>query len=177
MKRLVILATVLAVVALIAAYSTATNAASNMPATAAATSQALTPLTLFLGYIPNVQFAPVYVAVDRGYFKAAGVDVKLEHSYDETDGLTRIGTNQLQFGLVSGEQGILARAKGAPVVYVFRWYQRFPVVIVVPADSSIAKPEDLAGKIVGVPAKYGASHVGLRALLHAAKLKENQLHE
>ncbi len=72
---------------------------------------------------------------------------------------------------------VLARAKGAPVVYVFRWYQRFPVGVVVPADSSIVKPEDLAGKIVGVPAKYGASYVGLQALLSAVKLKESDLKE
>ena len=58
---------------------------------------AQTPLTLFLGYIPNVQFAPVYVALDRGYFADAGLNVALEHSYNETDGLTRIGINQLQF--------------------------------------------------------------------------------
>src|SRR5688572_17425207 len=88
--------------------------------------QAATPITLFLGYIPNVQFAPIYVAIERGYFKQAGIDVTIEHSFDETDGLTRIGTNKLQFGLISGEQAILARSKGAPVVYTFRWYQRFP---------------------------------------------------
>ncbi len=140
-----------------------------------ASSQALTPITLFLPYIPNVQFAPVYVAVDRGYFKDAGIDIKLEHGFDETDGLTRIGTGQLQFGLVSGEQVMLARAKGAPVTYVFRWYQQFPVGVVVPADSTINKPEDLAGKVVGVPAKYGASYVGLQALLYAVKLKESDL--
>ena len=136
-----------------------------------------TAVTLFLGYIPNVQFAPVYVAMDRGYFKEAGIDLTLENSFDETDGLTRIATDRLQFGLVSGEQVILARAQGAPVVYVFRWYQRFPVGIVTPADSGITKPEDLAGKVVGVPVKYGASYVGLQALLNAAKLKESDLKE
>jgi NitT/TauT family transport system substrate-binding protein len=136
-----------------------------------------TPVTLFLGYIPNVQFAPVYVAMDRGYFKEAGIDLTLENSFDETDGLTRVATDRLQFGLVSGEQVILARAQGAPVVYVFRWYQRFPVGIVTPADSGIAKPQDLAGKVVGVPVKYGASYVGLQALLNAAKLKESDLKE
>lgn len=132
-------------------------------------------VTLFLGYIPNVQFAPVYVAVERGYFKAAGIDVALEHSPNETDGLTRVGTNKLQFGLVSGDQVLLARAQKAPVVYIFRWYQNFPVGVVVPADSGITKPEQLAGHIVGVPGKFGASYVGLQALLHAVKLKESDL--
>src|SRR5258708_19532825 len=129
-----------------------------------ASSQALTPITLFLPYIPNVQFAPVYVAVDRGYFKDAGIDIKLEHGFDETDGLTRIGTGQLQFGLVSGEEVPLARSTSAPVVYVFRWYQQFPVGAVVPADSSIANPQDLAGIGLGVPAKNRARYLALRKL-------------
>jgi NitT/TauT family transport system substrate-binding protein len=142
---------------------------------ASASPQTLTPITLFMGYIANVQFAPLYVAIERGYFRDNGIDLKPEYSFDETDGLTRIGANQLQFGFISGEQVILARAKGAPVVYVFRWYQQFPVGIVVPDDSPIKKPEDLAGRVVGVPGKYGASYVGLQALLNAVKLKESDL--
>lgn len=134
-------------------------------------------LTLFLGYIPNVQFAPIYVAIDRGYFAQQGLNVTLEHSYNETDGLTRIGINQLQFGVISGEQVILARAKGAPAVYVYEWYQRFPVGIAIPADANITKPEQLAGHVVSVPAKYGASYIGLEALLKAAKLKDSDLKE
>ncbi len=149
-----------------------------MPATTSeAVNQTLTPITLFLGYIPNVQFAPVYLAIDKGYFREAGIDLKLENSFDETDGVTRIATNKLQFGLISGEQVLLARAQGAPVVYVFRWYQRFPVGVVVPADSTITKPEDLAGRVVGVPGKFGASYIGFQALLNAVKLKESDLKE
>jgi NitT/TauT family transport system substrate-binding protein len=146
-----------------------------VPTTGAAVDQ--TSITLFLGYVPNVQFAPIYVAIERGYFKEAGIDIKLENSFDETDGVTRVATNKLQFALVSGEQVLLARAQGAPIVYVFRWYQRFPVGVVVPADSPIMKPEDLAGRVVGVPAKYGASYIGLQALLNAVKLKESDLKE
>jgi len=136
---------------------------------------AQTSLTLFLGYIPNVQFAPVYVALDRGYFADMGLNVTLEHSYNETDGLTRIGVNQLQFGVISGEQIILARAKSAPVVYFFRWYQKFPVGIASPVDANITDPKQLVGHIISVPAKYGASYIGFRALLNAVGLKESDL--
>ncbi len=155
---------------------------SSQPTAAAGTAQAaapqgITPVTLFLGYVHNVQFAPIYVAIERGYFKQGGIDLTLEPSFDETDGLTRIGLNKLQFGLISGEQILLARAKNVPVVYVFRWYQRFPVGVVVSAESGITKPEQLAGHVVGVPAKYGASYIGLQALLNAVKLKESDLKE
>jgi NitT/TauT family transport system substrate-binding protein len=137
----------------------------------------LTPITLFLGYIPNVQFAPVYVAIEQGFFRENGIALTIEHGFDETDGLTRIATNNLQFGMISGEQVLLARAQGAPVKYFFRWYQRFPVGVVVPKDSPIREPQDLKGKIVGVPGKFGASYFGLKALLNAAELEERDLRE
>ncbi len=139
--------------------------------------RAQTPITLFLGYIPNVQFAPIYVALQQGFFSEGGIALTLEHGFDETDGLTRIATNNLQFGMISGEQVLMARAKGAPVTYIYRWFQRFPVGVVVPKDSGIRTPQDLKGKVVGVPGKFGASYFGLQALLNAAKMQESDLRD
>lgn len=135
----------------------------------------LESITFFVGYIPNVQFAPLYVAIEKGYFAEMGFDVKVEHSYNETDGVTRIGVNQLQFGMIGGEQVILAREKGAPLVYVASWYQKFPVGIVASAQSGIKTAKDLVGKNVGVPGKFGASYIGFQAFLNAAGLKESDL--
>jgi NitT/TauT family transport system substrate-binding protein len=137
----------------------------------------LTPVTLFLGFVPNVQFAPIYVAMERGYFAEQGIELSIEHGANETDGLTRIATDNLKFGIVSGEQVMLARSQGAPVTYIFRWYQKFPVGVVVPASSDITDPAQLAGKIVGVPGRFGASYTGFQALLNAVKLKESDLKE
>jgi NitT/TauT family transport system substrate-binding protein len=135
----------------------------------------LDTVTLFVGYIPNIQFAPIYVALEKGYFAEMGFDVRVEHSTNETDGVTRIGLNQLQFGIVGGDQVILAREKGAPLVYVASWYQKFPVGIVTSAESGIKTAEDLIGKNVGVPGKFGASYIGFQAFLNAAGMKESDL--
>ncbi len=136
-----------------------------------------TKVTLFMSYIPSVQFAPVYVAAERGYFAEEGIDIAFENSFNEADGVERIANNDLQFGLISGEQVILARANDRPVVYVFEWYHRFPVGIVSPADLNITKPEDLKGRVVGIPGPQGASYMGLRALLNAAGMSEDDLGE
>ncbi|MBN2044996.1 MAG: ABC transporter substrate-binding protein [Anaerolineales bacterium] len=127
----------------------------------------LIEVILPLGYIPNIQFAPLYVAVEKGYFKEAGFDVSFDYRF-ETDGLALVGQGELPFAVVSGEQVLLARAQGVPVKYVVSWYQNFPVGVTAKVESGIRTPEDLVGKSVGLPGLYGANYIGLIALLNAA---------
>lgn len=136
--------------------------------------RAITSLRVPVGYIPSVQFAPFYVAIDKGYFAEEGLAVDLDYSF-ETNGVQLVGANSIPFAVASGEQVLLARAQGLPVTYVFAWFQKFPLAIVSKPGAGITTPADLKGKHIGTPSLQGASYVGLRALLAYAGIQDSEV--
>lgn len=131
-------------------------------------------IKLPMGYIPNVQYAPFYVAVEKGYFAEEGIAIEFDYSF-ETDGMKLVGAGELPFTVASGEQVLLARAQGLPNVYVFAWYQQFPISVISAPELNVNEPADLRGKKIGLPGLFGANYIGLEALLFAGGVDPSEV--
>lgn len=123
-------------------------------------------VTLAMGFIPNVQFAPYYVAMEKGYFAEEGIDLTLDYGM-ENDLVELVATNELQFAIASGDQVFLGRAGDRPIRYVANWFRRFPVAVS-SIEHDLSDPKVLEGKTVGLPGLFGANYIGWLALAQAA---------
>ena len=167
-KKLALLTALLALAACTAAPTPEPTLlpATAAEATAAPGTAALRTIRLPMGFLPSVQYAPFYVAQEKGYFAAEGLTLEFDYSF-ETDGVALVGAGELPFAIVSAEQVLLARAQSLPVVYVMAWFQKFPVAVMAKADAGLDTPAALRGKRIGTPLLGGANFVGLHALLSA----------
>lgn len=132
-------------------------------------------LTIGLTYVPNVQFAPFYLALQRGYFEDEGVAVTLRHHGESEDLFGALGTGLEQLVVAGGDEMLQARAQGTDVISIATMYQQYPVSLIVPADSAIASPADLVGRTVGIPGPFGETYFGLQAMLAAHDLTEAEV--
>jgi NitT/TauT family transport system substrate-binding protein len=144
-------------------------ACGNSTPTSTTSGTTLKKVSIGLGYIPDIQFAPFYVAQSKGYYKAAGLDVTFHHGI-ETDLIGSMVLGHDTFVFAGGDEELVARSKNLQVVDVATIFQRYPVSLIVPANSPIRALTDLKGHTIGVPGPFGSTYTGLLALLYQAHL-------
>jgi NitT/TauT family transport system substrate-binding protein len=138
------------------------------PPSAAPTGAAV-DLKVGLGYIPSVQFAPFYLAQQRGWYAEAGLTVTFENKIDP-DLVTLVGQGSIDVGVADGTSVIPAVSQDIPIKYIATIYGTYPSIVFSKTSSGIDSAADLAGKKIGIPGKYGSSWVMLQALLGSVQL-------
>jgi NitT/TauT family transport system substrate-binding protein len=134
-------------------------------------SVALRPVTLLLGFQPDVQFAPFYLAQQEGYYADIGLDVTIQYKSD-ADLVRLVADGQAEFGVADATDVMISRTAGIPIKYVETIYGLFPVALIGPKGGVPSDPAELSGKRIGTPGKFGSSWHALLALLHAGGLTE-----
>ena len=131
-------------------------------------------LTVGLGFIPSVQFAPFYLADQAGYYRDAGLSVTFQNKIDP-DLVALVGQGAIDIGVADGTSVIPAVSQGIPIRYVATIYGTYPSIVFAKKSSGIATAADLAGKKLGIPGKYGSSWIMLQALLDSVDLSLDDL--
>ena len=99
-----------------------------------------------------------FMAQDKGYFKAEGLDVEIDQGEGSSASITKVaaGAYQAGFGDINALINLAATRPADAPVGVYMIYNTPPFTIVVKKDSPIKTPKDLEGKTVGGPANDGA---------------------
>lgn len=133
-------------------------------------------VTLRLKWLNQAQFAGYYVARDKGYYAAAGIDVAIQPGGSDFPAIQMVAGGSEQFGVTGADQILIARSKGVPVVAIAVIYRENPFVLFALTKSGIGKPAEFSGRNIGL--KIGGSEELIyRAVLKSAKVDKGSLHE
>lgn len=114
---------------------------------------AQTQVRLVLDYAIQGQQSPIVLAQEGGYFKRAGVDVRVDRGYGSADSITKVASGAYDIAFADlGALILFNSQQGATkLIDVFQVYDSAPMVMLSLKTSHIAKPGDLAGKRIASP--------------------------
>ena len=126
-------------------------------------------LRLAIGYIPHVQFTPLYVGIDKGFYRDEGIDLELNFGF-QYDVFSLLAAGKIDIGLSDSDQLVISGSKGLGLQAIYQYYQKYPVTIVAKAETATT-PADLKGRRIGTPEMSGSSWIGLQLFLRKYALE------
>jgi NitT/TauT family transport system substrate-binding protein len=114
---------------------------------------AQTPIKFTLDWVFQGPTAPFLVALDKGYYKAEGLDVTMDPGQGSAGAVQRVATGAYQIGFadVNSVMEYNAKNPGKEVMCVFMAYDFAPFGVYALKKSGIKVPKDLEGKKLGAP--------------------------
>jgi NitT/TauT family transport system substrate-binding protein len=115
--------------------------------------QAQTPIKFSLDWVFQGPTAPFLVALEKGYYKAEGLDVTMDPGQGSAGAVQRLATGAYQIGFADVNSTIEYNVKnpGKEVMCVFMAYDFAPLGVYALKKSGIKAPKDLDGKKLGAP--------------------------
>ncbi|PUE65885.1 ABC transporter substrate-binding protein [Arcobacter caeni] len=97
-----------------------------------------------LFWLDQFQFAGFYAAVEKGFYKDAGLEVELK-KYNNTDAVEEVINNKADFGIGSSSL-IIDKSNGKDIVLLGTLFQSSPIILLALENSNIKYLEDIKNK-------------------------------
>ncbi len=110
------------------------------------TTKELTKVNLRLSWLVKGEYAPLFVAQQKGYFKDEGLDVNIEEGSEKAIPTQLLVTGQDQFAYITANDYVLARDKGMKLTMVADFLQKSPQIVMARPGTKLDSPADMAGK-------------------------------
>ena len=134
-----------------------------------------------VGVLPISNVAPLYLGVEKGFFKEEGLEIEPAPAQSGNEIVTAMVSGDLQFAFLGYVPATSARAQGLPIKLIANadngaesekdeW-----TLIMVGKDSAIKSVEDLAGKTIAVNALKGVGEVVIKAALEKQGVDPNSI--
>jgi ABC-type nitrate/sulfonate/bicarbonate transport system substrate-binding protein len=120
------------------------------PSRAGRTSDNLVPVTVQLNWRHQFEFAAFYAAQVRGYYREAGLDVRLIEGGPDIDAVGAVLAGRADFG-VANSGLMITRFEGKPVVVLGAIMQHSAISLLASRDRGIDNVLDLDGRTIHCP--------------------------
>jgi NitT/TauT family transport system substrate-binding protein len=134
-----------------------------------------TDITFSLDFILLGRHAPFYVAIDKGYYRDAGLNVGIIPAKGTAQGIQNVESGLAQLGFVDVASLVVARAAGSTVKVVSVIYQKAPFAFFsLDPGANVTKLKDLEGLKVGSNTGSYISNIA-KAMMRKEGLDPNKL--
>lgn len=110
-----------------------------------------------LAFLKQSLDAPLIIAINKGYFTEAGLNVTYERGFGNSDTISKLGTGNFDIAFSDMYNALDFNSKNpsAKIMAVAVIHNKAPFAILTLKGSGIESPKDLAGKKLGAPAGDG----------------------
>ncbi len=138
-----------------------------------AAADAIQPMIIRLNWIPNVQFAGVLVAQERGWYAEAGIDLTIKGWEEGSISTEEVVSGKADIGVAEGDAIIKARVAGQNVKAIATAFQKTAFCLMSKKELGIETPEQLRGTRIGYSSHESLLMISL--ILASAGLNENDV--
>src|SRR3954463_216086 len=132
------------------------------------------PQTVKVAVLPVADVAPIYLGMQKGFFKNEGLTLKPQIMQGGAEVTAAVVSRSIDVGFSSVEPLMIAKSKKLPVKILTQGVQAAPSTaeawdsLLVAKNSAIRSPKDLEGKTIGVNAVKNMNELCVRAVLSRA---------